>query len=138
MVPDMCSDAGLVGKKTNHSLRVSGATSLFEAGVPERVIQQRTGQRSLLSLQMYERVSGGQEKAVLLHFSIIILIINYLCHHYLILLMVKRTNDFNFSTTELVMCYFFVYIFAIYIFDICVKVIIFGFNYNFCGRIINM
>ena len=138
MVPDMCSDAGLVGKKTNHSLRVSGATSLFEAGVPERVIQQRTGHRSLLSLQMYERVSGGQEKAVLLHFSIIILIINYLCHHYLILLMVKRTNDFNFSTTELVMCYFFVYIFAIYIFVICVKVIIFGFNYNFCGRIINM
>ena len=64
MVPDMCSDAGLVGKKTNHSLRVSGATSLFEAGVPERVIQQRTGHRSLQSLRMYERVSDGQEKAV--------------------------------------------------------------------------
>ena len=64
MVPDMCSDAGLVGKKTNHSLRVSGATSLFEAGVPERVIQKRTGHRSLQSLRMYERVSDGQEKAV--------------------------------------------------------------------------
>ena len=64
MVPDMCSDAGLVGKKTNHSLHVSGATSLFEAGVPERVIQQRTGHCSLQSLRVYERVSDGQEKAV--------------------------------------------------------------------------
>ena len=64
MVPDMCSDAGLVGKKTNHSLRVSGATSLFEAGVPERVIQQPSGHHSLLSLRMYERVSDGQQKAV--------------------------------------------------------------------------
>ena len=65
MVPDMCSDAGLIGKKTNHSLCVSGATSLFEVGVPERVIQQLSGHRSLLSLQMYERVSDGQEKAML-------------------------------------------------------------------------
>ena len=64
MVQDMCSDAGIEGKKTNHSLRVSGASTLFEAGVPERVIQQRTGHRSLLSLRMYERVSEGQEKAV--------------------------------------------------------------------------
>lgn len=60
----MCYDAGIEGKKTNHSLRVSGASTLFEAGVPERVIQQRTGHRSLLSLRMYERVSEGQEKAV--------------------------------------------------------------------------
>lgn len=64
MVQDMCYDAGIEGKKTNHSLRVSGASTLFEAGVPERVIQQRTGHRSLLSLRMYEQVSEGQEKAV--------------------------------------------------------------------------
>ena len=44
MVSTMCDEAGISGKKTNHSLRVSGATSLFDAGVPERVIQQRTGQ----------------------------------------------------------------------------------------------
>ena len=41
MVPEMCSEAGIAGKKTNHSLRVSGASSLFDAGVPERIIQQR-------------------------------------------------------------------------------------------------
>ena len=52
MVQDMCSDAGIEGKKTNHSLRVNGASTLFEAGVPERVIQQRTGHRSLLSVNV--------------------------------------------------------------------------------------
>ena len=44
MVSTMCDEAGISGKK-NHSLRVSGATSLFDAGVSERVIQQRTGHR---------------------------------------------------------------------------------------------
>lgn len=38
MVPDMCIEAGLT-RKTNHSLRVSGTSCLFEAGVPERLIQ---------------------------------------------------------------------------------------------------
>ena len=64
IVKDMCSEAGLEGKKTNHSLRVAGATCLFEAGVPERVIQKRTGHRCLQSLREYERVSNKQEMAV--------------------------------------------------------------------------
>ena len=64
MVQEMCAEAGISGKKTNHSLRVTGATSLFEAGVPEKLIQQRTGHRSLESLRMYERVSDNQEMVV--------------------------------------------------------------------------
>ena len=64
LVKDMCSEAGLEGKKTNHSLRVAGATCLFEAGVPERVIQKCTGHRCLQSLREYERVSNNQEMAV--------------------------------------------------------------------------
>ena len=44
MFSNMCSDAGITRVKTNHSLRVTGTTSLFAAGVPERVIQSRTGQ----------------------------------------------------------------------------------------------
>ena len=66
MVPDLCSEAGLSSRKTNHSLRVSGATRLFEAGVPEKVIQQRTSRRSLeaLRMYMYERVTEQQELAV--------------------------------------------------------------------------
>ena len=52
------------GKKTNHSLRVAGATSLFAAGVPERVIQGRTGHVSIEALRKYERVTENQELAV--------------------------------------------------------------------------
>ena len=64
MVKEICSEAGLDGKKTNHSLRVAGATSLYQAGVPEKLIQQRTGHRCLQSLRDYERVSSDQEIAV--------------------------------------------------------------------------
>ena len=64
MVADMCAEAGLSGKKTNHSLRVSGTSCLFEAGVPEKLIQQRTGHRTLESLRMYERVTDKQQLAV--------------------------------------------------------------------------
>ena len=64
MVPEMCSEAGIAGRKTNHSLHVSGASSLFDAGVPERIIQQRTGHRSIEGLRAYERVTDDQEKAV--------------------------------------------------------------------------
>ena len=61
MVSTMCDEAGISGKKTNHSLRVSGATSLFDAGVPER---QRTGHRSIEGLRIYERITDEQEMAV--------------------------------------------------------------------------
>ena len=60
MVSEMCEEAGISGKKTNHSLQVSGASSLFSAGVPERIIQQRTGHRSLEALRLYERVTVDQ------------------------------------------------------------------------------
>ena len=64
MVSTICDEAGISGKKTNHSLRVSGTTSLFNAGVPERVIQQRTGHRSIEGLRIYERITDEQEMAV--------------------------------------------------------------------------
>ena len=47
----MCDEAGVSGQNTNHSLRVSGTTSLFSAGVPERVIQGRSGHSSLEALR---------------------------------------------------------------------------------------
>ena len=64
MVQDMCTEAKIAGKRTNHSLRVAGTSSLHEAGVPEKLIQSRTGHRSLESLRTYERVSSDQEIAV--------------------------------------------------------------------------
>ena len=61
MVKDMCSQAKIEGKKTNHSLRASGITTLFQAGVSEKVIQDRSGHRSLDGLRKYERVSEEQQ-----------------------------------------------------------------------------
>ena len=64
MVKTMFAEAGLSGNKSNHSLRVAGACSLFAAGVPERVIQGRTGHVSIEALRKYERVTENQELAV--------------------------------------------------------------------------
>ena len=33
-VKDICTDAGVKGNKSNHSLRATGATELHQAGVP--------------------------------------------------------------------------------------------------------
>ena len=62
MVQTMCEEAGVLGHKTNHSLRViiSGASILFDAGVPVRIIQARTGHRSLDALRLYERITDKQ------------------------------------------------------------------------------
>ena len=48
---------------TNHSLRASGATKLFQKEVPEKVIQEITGHRSLKALRKYEKVSSVQKIA---------------------------------------------------------------------------
>ena len=64
MVRDMCVEAGIAEKKTNHSLRAAGASQMFAANVPERLIQSRTGHRSLEALRLYERPSHEQQQAV--------------------------------------------------------------------------
>lgn len=60
----MCEKAKISGNKTNHSLRVTGATTLFENGVPEKIIKERTGHRSLEALRTYERTTDKQNKEV--------------------------------------------------------------------------
>ena len=57
-------DAGLEGNITNHSLRATGTTELFRAGVPEAIIQQRTGHRSLEALREYEHHDTDQDEAI--------------------------------------------------------------------------
>ena len=64
MVRDMCAEAGITEKKTNHSLRATGASHMFSASVPEKLIQSRTGHRSLEALRLYERPSHEQQQAV--------------------------------------------------------------------------
>jgi len=50
MVKKMCNTAGIQGKFTNYSLRVSGATALFQSEAPQKVIQEFTGHRSIKAL----------------------------------------------------------------------------------------
>ena len=64
MVKNMCAEAGIAGNKTNHSLRATGATRMFEGNVPEKIIQQRTGHRSVEALRTYQHTSVHQHKAV--------------------------------------------------------------------------
>lgn len=64
MVKSMFKAAEIDGKHTNHSLRATGASALFNAGVPEAVIQKRTGHKSTDALRLYERVSEDQQVAV--------------------------------------------------------------------------
>ena len=63
MVKKMCATAGITGNKTNHSLRATSATEMFKRGVPEKIVQERTGHRSLEALRIYERSSAEQHKA---------------------------------------------------------------------------
>lgn len=64
MVKEVCTEAGVGGNKTNHSLRATGATEMYQAGVPEKIIQERTGHLSLSGLRQYERSCDNQHKAV--------------------------------------------------------------------------
>lgn len=63
MVRDMCNEAGME-KKSNRSLRATGATQMFASNVPEKIIQSRTGHRSLQAHRLYERPSDEQHQAV--------------------------------------------------------------------------
>ena len=59
----MCQKAG-IENRSNHSLCATGTTCLFNAGVPEKIIQKTTGHHSLSALRDYERVSSEQHQAV--------------------------------------------------------------------------
>ena len=56
----ICKNAGIAGYKTNHSLRVSLATRLFQKGIEEQLIMAKTGHRSTEGIRNYKRVSKEQ------------------------------------------------------------------------------
>ena len=58
----MSTQAGLSQVYTNHSFRTFGASRMFQHGVLEKLIQERTGHRSLEALRKYERVSEEQRE----------------------------------------------------------------------------
>ena len=60
----LCKEAGLEGYKTNHSLRVTAATRLYNAGVDEQQIMQRTRHWSIEGVRLYKRTSEQQQEDV--------------------------------------------------------------------------
>ena len=51
----MCRDAGLVGNFTNRSGRATAITRMYDAGLPEKSIMQRSGHRSIEGVRAYQR-----------------------------------------------------------------------------------
>lgn len=60
LIKKMCTDAGLSGNKRNHSLKATCATRLYQAGVDEQMIMERTGHRSTVGVRAYKRTSDVQ------------------------------------------------------------------------------
>ena len=56
----MCAEAGLSKDFSNHILWVYGTTTLFQAKVPEKLIQMLKGNKSLEALRSYEWTSETQ------------------------------------------------------------------------------
>ena len=63
MTASMTEAAG-IERKTNHSLRATGASRLFQNEVPEKIIQRTTGHRSVETLRSYEHISNEQHRHV--------------------------------------------------------------------------
>jgi hypothetical protein len=63
IIAEMCREADIC-RRTNHSLRSTGATSLFQNNIPESVILKTTGHRSEKALRVYEKVSMEQTEVV--------------------------------------------------------------------------
>lgn len=60
----ICESVGIEGFITNHSLRATAATRLYEAGVSEQLIMEHTGHRSLEGVRSYKRSTTGQKQSV--------------------------------------------------------------------------
>ena len=56
--------AGLPVKYTNHSLRATSASRMFASGVPEKIVAEMTGHKSVKALRQYERTTEEQFQAV--------------------------------------------------------------------------
>ena len=63
-VSRLCKQAGIQGYKTNHSLRATATTRLYESGVEEQQIMERMGHRSLEGVRSYKRTSDKQRQAL--------------------------------------------------------------------------
>lgn len=63
VVPDICKEGGLPGYRTNHSLRATSATRLYDADVDEQAICEITGHRSN-SVRSYKRTNESRKRKI--------------------------------------------------------------------------
>ena len=49
ILPKISLESGCGVKYTNHSLRATASTRMFSSGVPEKLIAEKTGHRSLVT-----------------------------------------------------------------------------------------
>lgn len=62
-VPEISAECGIDVHYTNHSLRATAVTRMYNAGVPEALIAEKSGHKSMKALRAYERTSKDQEKS---------------------------------------------------------------------------
>ncbi len=55
VMADISVKAGFPTRYTNHSLRATAITRMYEGGVPEKVISEKSGHKSIKGLHTYER-----------------------------------------------------------------------------------
>ena len=61
-VKEICKEAGIEGHFTNHSLRATCATRMYDKNVPEQIIKEMTGPRSEC-IRVYKRTSETLQEA---------------------------------------------------------------------------
>ena len=60
----MCAEAQIPGIFTNHSLEAYGATTLYNANIPKKSIQERADHQSFKALRQYECTSESLTKVL--------------------------------------------------------------------------
>ena len=61
----LLSSAGLdPAGKSNHSLRATGTSRMYNSGVPEKLIMERSGHLSSKGVQAFERTTTKQQQVV--------------------------------------------------------------------------
>ena len=63
-VARICRLAGIPRYKTNRSLRATSASRLYQSGVDEQLVMERTGHQSLTGVRSYKRTSDEQRVAL--------------------------------------------------------------------------
>ena len=64
ILPELPEKSGVGVHYTNHSLRATAITRMFNCGIPEKVIAETSGHKSTKALRCYEHTSLQQKQAV--------------------------------------------------------------------------